>query len=118
MIEERGAKHSGGQRQCIAIARALAINPRKLHSRRGHAALDYESERIIQRNMRRIVRGRTVIIIAHRLAALRGCYRIVGMARGASSKWLHACRARLRRPGESLRLSLGPCKATAAEYRR
>jgi subfamily B ATP-binding cassette protein HlyB/CyaB len=46
------------------------------------SALDYESERIIQDNMRSIVRGRTVIIIAHRLAAVRPCSRIVGMLRG------------------------------------
>jgi len=46
------------------------------------SALDYESERIIQDNMRSIVRGRTVIIIAHRLAAVRPCTRIIGMLRG------------------------------------
>jgi subfamily B ATP-binding cassette protein HlyB/CyaB len=46
------------------------------------SALDYDSERIVQRNMRRIVKGRTVIIIAHRLAAVRSCDRIVCMADG------------------------------------
>ena len=82
MIEERGANLSGGQRQRIAIARALATNPRILILDEATSALDYESERIIQRNMRRIVRDRTVIIVAHRLAAVRGCDRIVGMADG------------------------------------
>jgi len=82
MIEERGANLSGGQRQRIAIARALATDPRILILDEATAALDYESERIIQRNMRRIVKGRTVIIIAHRLAAVRGCNRIVGIADG------------------------------------
>ena len=82
MIEERGANLSGGQRQRIAIARALATNPRILILDEATSALDYESERIIQENMRAIVRGRTVIIIAHRLAAVRPCGRIVGMARG------------------------------------
>ena len=82
MIEERGANLSGGQRQRIAIARALATNPRILIFDEATSALDYESERIIQRNMRRIVKDRTVIIIAHRLAAVRGCDRIVGMADG------------------------------------
>ncbi len=82
MIEERGANLSGGQRQRIAIARALATNPRILILDEATSALDYESERIIQENMRAIVRGRTVIIIAHRLAAVRPCTRIVGMQRG------------------------------------
>ena len=81
-IEERGANLSGGQRQRIAIARALVTNPRVLILDEATSALDYESERIIQENMRSIVRGRTVIIIAHRLAAVRPCTRIVGMLRG------------------------------------
>ncbi len=82
MIEERGANLSGGQRQRIAIARALVVNPRILILDEATSALDYESERIIQDNMRSIVRGRTVIVIAHRLAAVRPCTRIVGMQKG------------------------------------
>jgi subfamily B ATP-binding cassette protein HlyB/CyaB len=82
MVEERGANLSGGQRQRIAIARALATNPRILILDEATSSLDYDSERIIQRNMRRIVKGRTVIIIAHRLAAVRGCDRIFGVADG------------------------------------
>ena len=82
MIEERGANLSGGQRQRIAIARALVTNPRILIFDEATSALDYESERIVQENMRAIVQGRTVVIIAHRLAALRPCTRIVGMERG------------------------------------
>ncbi len=81
-IEERGANLSGGQRQRLAIARALATNPRILILDEATSALDYESERIIQDNMDRIVQGRTVIIIAHRLAAVRNCDRIVGMTNG------------------------------------
>lgn len=82
MIEERGANLSGGQRQRIAIARALATNPPILIFDEATSALDYESERIIQNNMRHIVANRTVIIIAHRLAAVRNCHRIVGMVDG------------------------------------
>ncbi len=82
IIEERGANLSGGQRQRIAIARALATNPPILIFDEATSALDYESERIIQDNMARITRGRTTIIIAHRLAAVRQCHRIVGVAEG------------------------------------
>ncbi|MGQ2952704.1 MAG: type I secretion system permease/ATPase [Agrobacterium sp.] len=83
MIEERGANLSGGQRQRIALARALATNPPLLVLDEATSALDYESERIILQNMRDIVRGRTVIIIAHRLATVRYCNRIIGMKDGA-----------------------------------
>jgi subfamily B ATP-binding cassette protein HlyB/CyaB len=82
VIEERGANLSGGQRQRIAIARALVTNPRILIFDEATSALDYESERIIQENMKAITRGRTVLIIAHRLAAVRPCHRIVGMQKG------------------------------------
>jgi ATP-binding cassette, subfamily B, bacterial HlyB/CyaB len=82
LIEERGANLSGGQRQRLAIARALATNPPILILDEATSALDYESERIILANMREIVRGRTVIIIAHRLATVRYCNRIIGMKDG------------------------------------
>lgn len=81
-IQERGANLSGGQRQRIAIARALARNPRILIFDEATSALDYESEKRIQENMREIVKGRTVIIVAHRLAAVRDCDRIISMSNG------------------------------------
>jgi subfamily B ATP-binding cassette protein HlyB/CyaB len=82
LIEERGANLSGGQRQRLAIARALATNPPILILDEATSALDYESERIILANMREIVKGRTVLIIAHRLATVRHCNRIIGMKDG------------------------------------
>ena len=77
VLEERGTNLSGGQRQRVAIARALITNPRILIFDEATSALDYESEYVIQQNMSRITKGRTVFIIAHRLAAIRTATRII-----------------------------------------
>jgi len=82
LVEEQGRSLSGGQRQRIAIARALMGDPRILILDEATSALDYESEHIVQRNMQRIRRGRTVIVIAHRLSAVREADRIVVMDQG------------------------------------
>lgn len=82
LVGERGATLSGGQRQRIALARTLLTNPRILILDEATSALDYESERIIQHNMRSICRERTVFIIAHRLSAVREADRIVVLDRG------------------------------------
>lgn len=83
VLGERGSSLSGGQRQRIAIARALVTNPRVLIFDEATSALDYESERIIQDNMRSICEGRTVIIVAHRLSTVRRADRIVTIEAGA-----------------------------------
>ena len=82
VIEEHGANLSGGQRQRIAIARALVNNPRILIFDEATSALDYESERIVQDNMRHICRQRTVFIIAHRLTAVKHADRIIVIDKG------------------------------------
>ena len=82
VVGEQGTGLSGGQRQRIAIARALFTNPRILILDEATSALDYESEAILQRNMAAICQGRTVIVIAHRLSAVRQSHRIVVMDKG------------------------------------
>ncbi|WP_279452707.1 type I secretion system permease/ATPase [Aeromonas dhakensis] len=82
ILEERGANLSGGQRQRIAIARALVTDPRILILDEATSALDYESESIIQQNMREICKDRTVLIIAHRLSTVRHADRIITIEAG------------------------------------
>jgi ATP-binding cassette, subfamily B, bacterial HlyB/CyaB len=82
VVGERGSSLSGGQRQRIAIARALAASPRILIFDEATSALDYQSEQLIQNNMKAIARGRTVFIIAHRLSTIRCAERILTIDRG------------------------------------
>ena len=82
LVGEQGGSLSGGQRQRVAIARALFTNPRILILDEATSALDYESEAIVQRNMAHICQGRTVLIIAHRLSAVRRAHRIIVMDKG------------------------------------
>jgi ATP-binding cassette, subfamily B, bacterial HlyB/CyaB len=81
-VGESGSNLSGGQRQRIAIARALGVNPRILILDEATSALDYESEQAIQSSMETICRGRTVIVIAHRLSALRMVDRVIVLEDG------------------------------------
>ena len=82
LVGEHGSTLSGGQRQRIAIARALMTEPRILIFDEATSALDYESERIIQNNMKAICQGRTVLVIAHRLSAVREADRIIVLDHG------------------------------------
>ena len=82
IVGERGSTLSGGQRQRIAIARALVTDPRILIFDEATSALDYESERIVQQNMKEIAKGRTDLVIAHRLSTVRAADRIVTLEGG------------------------------------
>lgn len=81
-VEEGGANLSGGQRQRIAIARALMGAPKVLILDEATSALDPESEMIVNRNLAAIARGRTVVVVSHRLSSLVRADRIVVMDQG------------------------------------
>lgn len=82
-VGERGIQLSTGQRQRLAIARALAATPRMLIFDEATSSLDYESELLVQKNMKRICKGRTAFIIAHRLSTVRHADRIITLENGA-----------------------------------
>jgi ATP-binding cassette subfamily B protein len=81
-LGERGVRLSGGQRQRIAIARAILADRPVLLLDEATSALDAESERMVQMALERLMSGRTVLIIAHRLATVRHADRIAVMERG------------------------------------
>lgn len=81
-VGERGINLSTGQRQRLAITRALAGNPSMLILDEATSSLDYESELILQNNMKQICSGRTVFIIAHRLSTVRHADRIITLEQG------------------------------------
>jgi len=81
-VGERGSALSGGQKQRIAIARALLTNPRILIFDEATSALDYESEKIIQNNLKTIKEGRTMFMVAHRLNTVKDCDIILVMDKG------------------------------------
>ncbi len=81
-LGERGVKLSGGQRQRIAIARAILADRRVLLLDEATSALDAESERTVQLALASLMRGRTTLIIAHRLATVKSADRIVVMDHG------------------------------------
>ena len=81
-VGERGAGLSGGERQRLSIARALLCEPRLLILDEATSSVDTESEQAIQRALEELVKGRTSIIIAHRLSTLRNCTRIIVIDEG------------------------------------
>jgi ATP-binding cassette subfamily B protein len=81
-LEENASNLSGGQKQRLAIARAMLTDPRILIFDEATSALDPESEAIVQRNLSRIARGRTVIMVSHRLSMLTNCDAIVVLEQG------------------------------------
>jgi len=77
VLEENASNLSGGQKQRLAIARALISNPPILIFDEATSSLDPESEHVIQNNLRAISKGRTVLIVSHRLSFVSGADKIL-----------------------------------------
>ena len=132
LVGERGVKLSGGERQRVALARAFLADAPVLILDEATSSLDSESEALIQQAMERLMKGRTSIVIAHRLSTVRSLDRILVFDRGeiveqgthaalAGATRRHLSRA-VRAAGDRVRRDLGGgikhcssgCRATAA----
>ena len=82
LVGERGVQLSGGQKQRVAIARAILKNPRILVLDEATSALDAENEHLVREALDRLMRGRTTLIIAHRLSTVSGAHRVVVLDQG------------------------------------
>jgi ATP-binding cassette subfamily B protein len=82
LVGERGVQLSGGQKQRVAIARAVLKDPRILVLDEATSALDAESEHLVKEALERLMRGRTTLIIAHRLSTVKDAHRVVVLEAG------------------------------------
>ena len=113
-IEEGSPNVSGGQRQRLAIARALICDPRILILDEATSALDPESEAVVTANLLRIAKGRTMIIVSHRLSSLVECDQILVLDEGKVMDIGPACRARRALP--HLSPALGPAEPPSRQH--
>ena len=98
VLEENASNLSGGQKQRLAIARALLTNPPILIFDEATSALDPESEQVIKQNLRAIARGRTVLIISHRLSIVSSSDKILVLDNGERTAF-DSHRNLLQQPG-------------------
>jgi ATP-binding cassette subfamily B protein len=111
VVGERGATLSGGERQRISIARALLVDPRILILDEATSSVDAETEADIQQALDNLVRGRTTLVIAHRLSTLRQADRIVVVENGRIAE-IGRHQELLERAGAYARLHQAQVKVT------